>query len=81
MSNRCGALRCSKPIKPDFLMCGVHWALVPQALKDEVWAAYRAGDREASLDACLKATLAVAEIESEMEAEGPLDAAEIARRK
>jgi hypothetical protein len=81
MRNRCGALRCGNRIKPDFLMCGEHWALVPQPIKDEVWAAFRKGDRDGSLEACMKATMAVAEIEAELEAEGPLDAAEIARRR
>lgn len=80
MRNRCGALRCSKRIKPDYLMCGPHWAMVPKPIKDEVWAAYRAGNRDASLEAYMKATMAVAEIEAELEAEGPLDAAETVKK-
>jgi len=54
--------------------------MVPQPLKDEVWAAYRTGNRDASLEACMKATKAVLDVEKALAADGKLDGEDIARR-
>ncbi|AAN02136.1 gp82 [Mycobacterium phage Barnyard] len=42
----CHALRCNTPVEPKLLMCARHWRMVPQALKDRVWATYRPGQEE-----------------------------------
>ena len=78
--NRCAAFKCGARIAPSFLMCRRHWAMVPQPIKEEVWAAYRAHDRDASLMACMKATKSILDFEAEM-GDGKLDAAKIAGRK
>lgn len=43
MTHHCHALACNKPCKPEFLMCGRHWALVPKDVQRAVYAAYRPG--------------------------------------
>jgi len=39
----CHALGCSVRCKPEFLLCGRHWGLVPAKLQRAVWATYRRG--------------------------------------
>lgn len=43
MSHKCHARGCDAEVPPARLMCGPHWRLVPQPLKDAVWATYRRG--------------------------------------
>jgi hypothetical protein len=42
-AHRCHALGCTIEVPPRMLMCRRHWFLVPKALRDRVWATYRAG--------------------------------------
>jgi len=53
--------------------------MVPGPIKEKVWTAYRAHDRDASLTACLEATKAIVDFEAEM-GNGKLDATKIAGR-
>ncbi|KKM11194.1 hypothetical protein LCGC14_1721190 [marine sediment metagenome] len=78
-ANRCAAFKCGARIAPTFLMCPRHWAMVPGPIKEKVWTAYRAHDRDASLTACLEATKAIVDFEAEM-GNGKLDATKIAGR-
>ena len=39
----CHARNCTKPCKPEFLMCRAHWRLVPRDLQRAVWDNYRDG--------------------------------------
>jgi hypothetical protein len=39
----CHARECDKPVKPEMLMCFVHWRMVPRVIQRAVWAAYRVG--------------------------------------
>jgi hypothetical protein len=39
----CHARNCTVRCKPEFLMCGRHWGLVPAKLQRAVWATYRSG--------------------------------------
>jgi hypothetical protein len=41
--NRCNAEGCERAIKDGLLMCSMHWYMVPQALRSEVWEAWREG--------------------------------------
>lgn len=46
MSSRahyCHADGCRERVPPKMLMCKKHWKMVPQHLKDEVWAHYQPG--------------------------------------
>lgn len=43
MAHTCHAERCTTPCKPEYLMCGRHWRMVPRQIQREVWAAYRPG--------------------------------------
>lgn len=43
MTHTCHAEGCSKPCPPKHLMCGRHWAMVPQAERNEIWRHYRPG--------------------------------------
>ena len=43
MTHACHAEGCSKPCPPKHLMCGRHWAMVPQAERNEIWRHYRPG--------------------------------------
>lgn len=43
MAHTCHALGCGVHCKPEFLMCGRHWAMVPAKLQRAVWATYRPG--------------------------------------
>lgn len=67
----CHARGCEKPVPPKYLMCGVHWRMVPNALKARVWSRYRAGQEvtkdptPAYLEAAQAAVDAVARIEAE----------------
>jgi hypothetical protein len=40
----CHAIDCPLQVPVEMLMCRRHWFMVPKPLRDEVWAAYRAGD-------------------------------------
>jgi hypothetical protein len=42
-AHRCHARGCKTPVKPQLLMCGRHWALVPVALRWPVIRNYRRG--------------------------------------
>lgn len=41
--HHCHALNCATDVPPRMHMCPRHWRLVPQALKDALWANYRRG--------------------------------------
>ncbi len=41
--HRCHARGCTKPVKPEMLMCLKHWRMVPKPIQRRVWAAYRDG--------------------------------------
>jgi hypothetical protein len=43
LPHTCHARGCSKPVKPELLMCAAHWRLVPKVIQRAVWAAYRPG--------------------------------------
>jgi hypothetical protein len=43
MAHTCHARGCARPIKPEFLMCGTHWSMVPYTIQQAVWATYRPG--------------------------------------
>jgi hypothetical protein len=42
MSHHCHAEGCTTPTPPKLFMCPRHWAMVPKAMQEEVWAAFRA---------------------------------------
>lgn len=42
----CHAEGCETPRKPEFLMCGRHWRMVPQGLQRAVWDAYVPGQEQ-----------------------------------
>lgn len=39
--HNCPASQCEARVGPDMLMCRPHWFMVPKAIRDDVWAAYR----------------------------------------
>src|SRR3989442_10630404 len=41
--HHCHARGCLVPTKPEMLMCGRHWFMVPAALRRAVWMTYREG--------------------------------------
>lgn len=41
--HRCHARGCITPCKPEYLMCPKHWRMVPRALQQAVYDAYRPG--------------------------------------
>lgn len=43
VAHTCHARECTVKVKPEFLMCGAHWAKVPRKIQAAVWANYRAG--------------------------------------
>ena len=43
MTHTCHARGCERPVRPTLLMCFLHWRLVPHAIKQEVYRAYRPG--------------------------------------
>lgn len=43
MTHTCHAEGCDTGVPPRLLMCHQHWYMVPKALRDAVWAAYRPG--------------------------------------
>lgn len=43
MSHTCHARGCTRPVKPQLLMCMRHWRRVPPSIQGEVYAAYRDG--------------------------------------
>jgi len=62
MTHTCHAEGCSKACPPKHLMCGRHWAMVPQPQKNEIWRHYRPGqevDKRPSPEylAVMKATI------------------------
>lgn len=42
-AHTCHARECTVNVKPEFLMCGRHWARVPKKIQAAVWANYREG--------------------------------------
>ena len=44
--HHCHAKNCKTKCKPEYLMCGKHWALVPDKLQKAVYAHYRIGQCE-----------------------------------
>lgn len=58
----CHALRCKVEIPPTLLMCGRHWDMVPNMLRDMIMQHYRPGqerDKQPSEDYILIASTAV----------------------
>lgn len=52
MAHVCHARGCTTAVRPELLMCGRHWRMVPKAVQQAVWRAYRPGqceDRHVSL--------------------------------
>ena len=39
----CHADRCTKAIAPAFLMCPMHWRMVPAEIQRRIWLLYRPG--------------------------------------
>jgi hypothetical protein len=39
----CHAVGCQVRCKPEYLMCGRHWRMVPRRLQVKVWATYQPG--------------------------------------
>lgn len=66
MIHHCHARACTVPVKPELLMCKVHWFMVPKNIRNKVWEHYRPGqcdDKRPSkewLDAADQAIRAVA---------------------
>jgi hypothetical protein len=62
MSHTCHAIDCTEIIKPEMLMCKVHWYMVPYLIRKRVWDTYRPGqcdDWEPSEEYCNAAKSAV----------------------
>lgn len=65
MSHHCHAKACQTQCKPELLMCGKHWRMVPIKIQRLVWAHYRAGqcdDKQASGEWHAAADLAIAAV-------------------
>lgn len=45
----CAAEGCIEPCPRSHLMCGRHWRMVPKALRNSVWAAFRRFERQINL--------------------------------
>jgi len=43
MSHKCHAIGCDKPCRPEYLMCGKHWGMLPKLRKESVLREYRKG--------------------------------------
>lgn len=77
MTHHCHAVRCMTPCKPQFLMCGRHWRMVPAFVQVLVWQHYRDGqcdDKSPSYEWCVAADAAVAFVarrEGQMKPWGP----------
>lgn len=71
--HHCHAYGCKTPVKPELLMCGPHWGMVPKDMQSRVWATYRKGqcdDKDPSvewMEAADAAILAVAKAEGKDE--------------
>jgi hypothetical protein len=62
ISHHCHAVGCPKEVRPELLMCGVHWRMVPVNLQRDVWRHYRDGqcdDKQPSYKWCVAADAAV----------------------
>lgn len=62
MSHHCHATGCTASVPPVMWGCKKHWFMVPLAIRNRVWAAYRAGqcdDMNPSDDYCRAARDAV----------------------
>jgi hypothetical protein len=63
--HHCHAVRCLTPCKPQFLMCGRHWSMVPGLWQQLVLRHYRRGqcdDKSPSFEWCVAADCAVAAV-------------------
>lgn len=71
--HKCLASGCKRQVDARYLMCGVHWALVPGDVQREVYAAYRAGqDITTASDVWHKAAdKAIAAVTAALEARKP----------
>jgi hypothetical protein len=56
--HQCPATGCTVQVPTNRLFCPRHWFSVPKALRDKVWASYRAGNPD-HLDVCQEAIEAV----------------------
>lgn len=45
-AHTCHANQCRTPVRPEYLMCGRHWAMVPPYIRRGVWKNYRPGQCE-----------------------------------
>ena len=43
MSHACHATGCNIPVPPKIFMHRAHWFMLPKAMRDAIWAAYRPG--------------------------------------
>ena len=63
MAHHCHALECKRACPPEYLMCGSHWRMVPQALQSDVWKTFR--QRKGgppTLEWCIAADKAVTDV-------------------
>ena len=54
--SKCGAIGCKISVDGIKAYCKSHWFQLPKLMRDEIWAAYRTKDRDASLRAIKTAT-------------------------
>ena len=43
IDHKCHARGCPMHVKPEMLMCRRHWYMVPNRIREAVWASYRPG--------------------------------------
>ena len=43
--HRCAATSCARKIDIEYLMCAIHWRMVPQHIQSEIWSQYHRGQR------------------------------------
>lgn len=70
MTHTCHIPNCSKPVKPELLMCLVHWRMVPEALKRDVWKCYRRGqcdDKKPSIEYMAAARAAIDAVQTKLQ--------------
>lgn len=53
--HRCPGPACPEQVPASQLACGRHWSVLPEDIRAEVWAAYRADDEVGTRTALVKA--------------------------
>jgi hypothetical protein len=67
VTHTCHIPDCNVGVKPELLMCLVHWKMVPKALQREVWRHYRRGqcdDKQPSAEWIAAAHAGIAAVQS-----------------